>query len=195
MNRPRIYRINNAVGNQRSRRKLLRQMASLSLGLPLSKSSVLPLLAKSAPQTKTTQPHERPAPPPAPTSLSPQDEQFLDELEHSCFLFFWEQSNPPTGLTKDRCNVRVKDNLHRRKTRLRQLCRSTLAGYPVSIVSVAQVAHTSRILLSLRQHQHRRKNVGLRGIICGYCDPLVRHPHLPSAFSRRNDLPTCPCHL
>ncbi|MGB6729278.1 MAG: glucoamylase family protein [Terracidiphilus sp.] len=55
------------------------------------------------------QPHQQPAPPPAPTSLSPDDDQLLEELEHSCFLFFWEQANPPTGLIKDRCNVRVKD--------------------------------------------------------------------------------------
>jgi hypothetical protein len=84
-------------------------MASLSLGLPLSQSRVLPLLAQSAPQARTAQPHERPAAPPVPTSLSPQDEQFLNDLEHGCFLFFWEQANPPTGLTKDRCNVRVTD--------------------------------------------------------------------------------------
>lgn len=93
-----------------SRRSLLRQIAGLSLGLPLSQSSILhPLLAQSTPQAKATQPHESPAAPPAPTSLSPQDEQFLNDLEHGCFLFFWEQSNPPTGLTKDRCNVRAKD--------------------------------------------------------------------------------------
>lgn len=92
-----------------SRRILLRQMAGLSLGLPLSQSSVLSLLGQSAPQAKTSEPHENPAAPPAPTLLSPQDDQFLNNLEHSCFLFFWEQSNPPTGLTKDRCNVRVRD--------------------------------------------------------------------------------------
>ena len=40
-------------------------------------------------------------------ALSPDDEQFLEELERSNFQFFWEQSNPKTGLTKDRCNVRT----------------------------------------------------------------------------------------
>ena len=33
----------------------------------------------------------------------------LEEIEHAAFLFFWEQTNPQTGLTKDRCNVRAKD--------------------------------------------------------------------------------------
>jgi hypothetical protein len=84
-------------------------MAGLSFGIPLSQSSVLSLFAQSVPQPTTAQPHDRPAAPPTPTALSPQDEQFLDDIEHSCFLFFWEQTNPPTGLTKDRCNVRVKD--------------------------------------------------------------------------------------
>lgn len=41
--------------------------------------------------------------------ISSQDDQFLNELEHSCALFFWEQANPQTGLIKDRCNVRGKD--------------------------------------------------------------------------------------
>ena len=84
-------------------------MAALSLGIPLAQSNLLPLLAQSSQQAKRPQPHESPAAPPAPTSLSTEDDQFLNELEHRCFLFFWEQSNPPTGLTKDRCNVRVTD--------------------------------------------------------------------------------------
>jgi hypothetical protein len=47
---------------------------------------------------------------PSPSALSPQDDQFLEELEHASFLFFWEQANPHTGLIKDRCNVRAKDS-------------------------------------------------------------------------------------
>ena len=92
-----------------SRRKLLRQMAGLSLGLPLSQSSVLSLVGQSGPQSHSAKPHQSPAAPPIPTSLSPEDDQFLNDLEHASFLFFWEQANPPTGLIKDRCNVRVKD--------------------------------------------------------------------------------------
>ena len=42
--------------------------------------------------------------------LTPEDNQFLEELEKASFLFFWEQANPETGLVKDRCNVRVSDN-------------------------------------------------------------------------------------
>jgi len=93
-----------------SRRKLLLQIAAASLSLPLNQASALSLFDQPAQQQQRVRPHTRPAPLPAPSSLSPQDDQFLQDLEHANFLFFWEQSNPPTGLTKDRCNVRTKDN-------------------------------------------------------------------------------------
>ena len=53
--------------------------------------------------------HKEPASLSPPTALSPEDEQFLDDLERSSFLFFWEQANPQTGMIKDRCNVHIKD--------------------------------------------------------------------------------------
>jgi hypothetical protein len=87
-----------------SRRNLLRGMAGLSLGLPMSQAGLLPLLGQQPPEQ-----HSSPAPQPKPSELSPDDDQFLNDLEHANFLFFWEQSNPETGLTKDRCNVRVND--------------------------------------------------------------------------------------
>jgi hypothetical protein len=42
-------------------------------------------------------------------TLSREDDEFLEELEKAAFLFFWDQSNPETGLVKDRCNVRASD--------------------------------------------------------------------------------------
>jgi len=95
-------------GALNSRRQLLRQIAGMSLGLPLSYTSAIPLLAKS-PAQQQAEPHASPATPPSPTALSPQDDQFLEELEHAQFLFFWEQADARTGLTKDRCNVRARD--------------------------------------------------------------------------------------
>jgi hypothetical protein len=86
-----------------SRRALLRGMAHLSLALPIARAGMTPLLAQESGQ------HTSPAPAPAPTILSADDDRFLNELEHANFLFFWEQSNPHTGLTKDRCNIRATD--------------------------------------------------------------------------------------
>lgn len=44
------------------------------------------------------------------TPFSPDDEAFLEELEHANFLYFWEQTNPETGMVRDRCNIRTPDN-------------------------------------------------------------------------------------
>jgi hypothetical protein len=94
--------------NHTSRRRLLREMAGVSLGLPLARWGGLPLWAQ-APARQADRRRREAAPQPAATAFSPEDDQFLDELERSSFLFFWEQANPQTGLIKDRCNVRIND--------------------------------------------------------------------------------------
>ena len=38
-------------------------------------------------------------------TLSPADDQFLEEVENASFLYFWEQADPLTGLVKDRNTV------------------------------------------------------------------------------------------
>jgi hypothetical protein len=83
----------------RSRRRLLRQMAGASVGLPLARWKALGALA----------PHPQNNAAPAPSPFAPEDEQFLDDLERSSFLFFWEQASPQTGLIKDRGNTRTTD--------------------------------------------------------------------------------------
>ena len=44
-----------------------------------------------------------------PYTLTPDDDQFLNDLESANFLFFWEQASPKTGMVKDRCNVQTTD--------------------------------------------------------------------------------------
>jgi hypothetical protein len=34
--------------------------------------------------------------------LGSEEDQFLEDLSHRCFLFFWQQANPDTGLVRDR---------------------------------------------------------------------------------------------
>jgi hypothetical protein len=91
-----------------SRRALLERLGWLSLGAPLA-STCLGLLETGAEAEGTPQRFTEPAPPPNPTPLTPEDDQFLNDVEHANFLFFWEQANPQTGLIKDRCNVRAND--------------------------------------------------------------------------------------
>ena len=90
-----------------SRRRLLRRIAGVSLALPLAQWGALPAWAQV--QAQRADRRQKQPPLPAPAALSPEDDQFLDDLERSSFLFFWEQANPQTGLIKDRCNVRIND--------------------------------------------------------------------------------------
>src|SRR5260370_10427242 len=96
------------IETRTSRRRLLRQMAGVSVALPFSPWKALPGLARVSAQQADRR-HRESALLPALTALSPEDDQFLDDLERSSFLFFWEQANPQTGLIKDRCNVRIND--------------------------------------------------------------------------------------
>ena len=92
-----------------SRRAVLRQLAYTSLTLSAFPSKTLPLASDKVQQYVVSAQQTHPAVLPPPSKLSKKDDQFLNELEHANFLFFWEQANPKTGLIKDRCNVRKKD--------------------------------------------------------------------------------------
>src|SRR3984957_5726628 len=91
----------------RSRRRLLRQMAGISMGLPLAPWLDIAGQAQKAASLPADKQHKDAAGPQTP--FSPEEEQFLDDLERSNFLFFWEQASPQTGLIKDRCNARTTD--------------------------------------------------------------------------------------
>ena len=108
MNQPGVLEIMDQKGRGNSRRRLLRQLSCVSLGLPLAQMAGFASSDGQGTQQGPQQ-HTLPARPPLPTSLAPEDDQFLNDLEHANFLFFWEQGNPQTGLIKDRCNVRAKD--------------------------------------------------------------------------------------
>jgi hypothetical protein len=87
-----------------SRRELLAQMARFgALGM-LGYSGIFPGTAVGQ------QPRTHPQPTPIPSTLTPDDERFLEDLERSAFQFFWEQTSPQTGLVRDRCNVSKSDN-------------------------------------------------------------------------------------
>jgi hypothetical protein len=83
-----------------SRREMLRGtvragafLAACGQGIPLSLIST----AKPGNSTGTR------------TGLSKEDDQLLEDMERASFRYFWEQTNPETGLTKDRCSVRSPD--------------------------------------------------------------------------------------
>jgi hypothetical protein len=84
------------------RRKFLRQLLGVGGAIPL-----LHCVTSAAGQGE---PGDAPGVLPSPSSLLPEDDEFLNELEKVNFQYFWEQTNPNTGLVKDRCNVRGNDN-------------------------------------------------------------------------------------
>lgn len=90
-----------------SRRTVLRQLSFLSLALPVARARAI--IETATPEILHENPQELTQSPYAPATLSPDDDKLLDDLERAAFLFFWEQGNPTTGLIKDRCNVRAKD--------------------------------------------------------------------------------------
>ncbi|MFZ0593817.1 MAG: glucoamylase family protein [Bryobacteraceae bacterium] len=98
-----------------SRRSLLRRLLQTGAGVPLIETATFASGQAPATQSPPANP-PKPAPPsPKPTppktqGLSQEDDQFLEELEKANFQFFWEQSDPDTGLVKDRCNARSPDN-------------------------------------------------------------------------------------
>jgi hypothetical protein len=83
-----------------SRRDILKQLLRAGACLPVMGLASLPVRSWSAdlPDGSSNGVNQSP--------LSPADDQLLDEIERANFLYFWEQTNPATGITRDRCNVR-----------------------------------------------------------------------------------------
>jgi hypothetical protein len=96
-------------GRENSRRRLLRQILRISLGLPVKQLFALASSGEQEAQHPAQQQHTPSTAPPQTGLISADDDQFLNQLEQANFLFFWEQANPQTGLIKDRCNVRAND--------------------------------------------------------------------------------------
>ena len=109
MNQAAIKKAIALEGCSNTRRRLLRRLSSIALGLPFSRVLALASASQAGAQHQAQQRDTHQAPPPSASPISAADDQFLDQLEHANFLFFWEQANPQTGLIKDRCNVRVND--------------------------------------------------------------------------------------
>ncbi|MGB9204158.1 MAG: glucoamylase family protein [Terriglobales bacterium] len=85
-----------AKPNLLSRRQMLRQVLGTSLCLPLAE-----FLAPLYTEAQSSAPGSAAGV----ATVSAEDDQFLNDLEHASFLFFWEQGSPKTGMVKDRCNV------------------------------------------------------------------------------------------
>ena len=80
-----------------SRRDLLSGISGVWLGAGVEGLGMLRLLSEPKQQPKISSVPFSPRPP-----LTPEDDLFLEELERAAVNFFWEETNPETGLVKDR---------------------------------------------------------------------------------------------
>jgi hypothetical protein len=127
-----------------SRRELLKQgarAAAASLAERVAPSAIWPRQTQAV-LSKTS---------PNGNSLSESDDMFLEELEHASFRFFWEQTNPATGIVRDRCNAIALDrgelgSIAATGFGLTALCIGDRRGYVSHAEARVRAANTLRFL-------------------------------------------------
>ncbi len=139
------------------------------------------------------------------TALAPGDDALLDEIEKACFLYFWEQGHPDTGLVKDRSKANSSDSsivasIAATGFGLTALCIGEKRGW-VSYPDARDRVVTTLNFLARKMPTHRgfffhwanitrrRENLGRGSIVRGYGDFAVWHPYGPPAFPIRGDHP------
>lgn len=89
------------MGSVLSRREALRRGALVCACFPFAElSNSLGLAQSNVPADTQTQDAWQ-------NVFSIADQVLLQDLEEANFLYFWEQTNPKTGISRDRCNVRT----------------------------------------------------------------------------------------
>jgi len=138
-------------GGNLSRRELLRRLAGTAAVTPLARWSRLSPLQISREQSP------REATLPKSSTLSDQDDVFLNELQAANFRYFWEQANPETGIVRDRCNVRTPDksdlgSIAATGFGLTALCIGDKRGF------ISRAEARERVLNTLRFHWRKLPN-------------------------------------
>jgi len=91
--------------------------------------------------------------------FSPEEDTFLEEVERACFRYFWEQTHPDTGLTKDRSlaggsDARVVASIAATGFALTALCVAHHRGWGDGNAIRERVRNTLRFAADRLQHQH-----------------------------------------
>jgi hypothetical protein len=138
-----MQRMTDSNSNFISRRQMLRQFLGASVCFPFADS--LATYARAQPSAPSA---GNPAVLPV---LSPEDDQFLNDVEKANFLFFWEQGNPKTGMVKDRCNVQntnqtVASSIAATGFGLTALCIGEKRGFISNAAALERVFATLRFL-------------------------------------------------
>src|SRR5436309_6012352 len=85
--------------NKPTRRDFVRQIMSLGAAMPFASLAFSQESGSPGASSAKAGANE----------LSPEDDKLLNDLEKANFQYFWEQTNPKTGLARDRCNVHTGD--------------------------------------------------------------------------------------
>jgi hypothetical protein len=86
-----------------SRREFLKHGGRAAALLSLGNGSLLS--AQNNENAAAAHPDDQAFSMPAPYTLTASDDEFLENLEHASFQYFWDQANPDTGIVRDRCNA------------------------------------------------------------------------------------------
>ncbi|MEQ1353432.1 MAG: hypothetical protein ABLT11_05400, partial [Candidatus Acidiferrum sp.] len=108
-----------------SRRAWLRQLSQFAAGLPFVAPADLisglqqrtqSIPQRNQPSAQRTQPIQQPTerPPlfendPTKYRFTRDEDEFLEDIERTSFQFFWNETNPVTGLVKDRSHAEGTD--------------------------------------------------------------------------------------
>jgi hypothetical protein len=96
-------------------------------------------------------------------TLSRDDQALLDDLSHRSFQFFWEQSDPNTGVTRDRTRVDGKPNDYPRRDvgstgatgfGLTALCIGAERGWITRAQARERVLHTLEFYANRAKEEH-----------------------------------------
>ena len=110
------------------------------------------------------------SPPPLPgDGYAGTDDQLLEEIENTAFLFFWEQADPTTGQVKDRAlaagnDPRTVSSIAATGFGLTALCIGDQRGYQPSAAITARVQAALSFLLNQMQAQ------GMNGFFYHFVD-------------------------
>jgi hypothetical protein len=141
-----------------SRRELLKSLGGVAaLAVPFAANGASALSPEVSRQTASQSALSVNLP--KPTYLSASDDAFLEQLQKATFQYFWEQTNPATGIIKDRCNVRGIDNgilgsIAATGFGLTAICIGEKRGYVSVYQARERVLSTLRFLWKKLSHEH-----------------------------------------
>ena len=111
----------------------------------------------------------------AAAKLSTRETAFLDTLEERTFRFFWERSDPRSGITPDRWPTRSFVSVGAVGFALTAYPIGAERGYVTREVARERVLGTLRFFWTARQDTTARGTIGYRGFFYHFLEPATGH--------------------